>query len=124
MKKEIEILICEDESIIAMDLKNTLKRLGYKVTAIVKTGEELLKKTADSKPDVIISDIRLQGKSTSLEALQIISSKDKIPIIFLSGLVNAVEITSNLSIDPCYHIAKPFVPNNLKETIELCISGK
>ncbi len=124
IKKEIKILICEDESIIAMDLKNTILQLGYNVTAIVKTGEQLLQKTADDKPDIIISDIKLKGKSTSLDALQTISSNQKIPIIFLSGLTNAVAITSKLSINPCFHIAKPYIPTVLKETIETCISSE
>lgn len=124
LKKEVKILICEDESIIAMDLKNTIKRLGYVVTSIVKTADDLLKKTETEKPDIIISDIKLQGKSTSLNALQSISANQKIPIIFLSGILNAPAITSGLSIDPCYHITKPYVPGNLKDTIEKCISGK
>jgi hypothetical protein len=122
-EKDIKILICEDESIIALDLQNTINRFGYKVTSIVKTGEELLQKTIGDNPDIIICDIRLTGKSTSLNAIQSISKNQKIPIIFLSGLSNALEITSCLSIDPCYHIAKPYVPSSLKETIEKCISG-
>jgi hypothetical protein len=124
IKKEVKILICEDESIIAMDIKNTITRLGYVVTSIVKTADELIKKTATEKPDIIISDIKLQGKSTSLEALQVISLNQKIPIIFLSGILNASSITSELAIDPCYHITKPYMPGHLKETIEKCLSGK
>ena len=124
IKKEIKILICEDESIIAMDLKNTINKLGYLVTSIVKTAEELLQKTNVEKPDIIISDIKLKGKSTSLDALQTISSNHKIPIIFLSGLTNAVDITRKLSINPCYHIAKPYIPKSLQDTIESCISEK
>jgi DNA-binding response OmpR family regulator len=124
IKKEINILICEDEFIIALDLKNNINRLGYNVTSIVRTGEELLQKTGEDNPDIIISDIGLKGKSTSLDALETISLSKKIPIIFISGLENAVDITRKFSIDPCYHITKPYLPGNLKETIEACISGK
>ena len=124
IKKEIKILICEDEFIIALDLKNNINRLGYNVTSIVRTGEELLQKTREDNPDIIISDIGLRGKSTSLDALESISLSRRIPIIFISGLANAADITREFSIDPCYHITKPYLPGNLKETIETCISGQ
>jgi len=123
-KKEVKILICEDESIIAMDLSSTINRLGYIVTSIVKTAGELLQKTENDKPDIIISDIKLQGENTSLDAIKFISNKYKIPVIFLSGILNAAEITSNMSINPCYHITKPFAPTSLKEIIEISISEK
>ena len=124
INKDIKILICEDESIIAMDVRNIITRFGYSVVSIVKTARELLQVTSINRPDIIISDIKLKGEFTSLDALTEISSKYKIPVIFLSGLANAAEVTKNRSINPCYHISKPFVPKILKETIELCISGQ
>ena len=124
MIKEIKILICEDESIIAMDLKNSLVRLGYIVTAIVKTGDELLRKFNETNPDIIISDIRLHGNSTSISALEIISKQSNIPVIFISGLVNAKTVTSGYAINPCFHLPKPYNIEKLRQTIELCCSGK
>ena len=84
---KIKILICEDELIIAMDLKRTLIKLGYEVTSIVKTSEDLIRFAEIENPDLIISDIRLNNNTTSVEALKQITAHKKIPIIFLSGLI-------------------------------------
>ncbi len=57
-----KILIVEDQRIIALDLKNLLKRKGYHITAICDSGEEAIKVTASKKPDLILMDILLKEK--------------------------------------------------------------
>lgn len=119
---KIKILICEDELIIALDLKRTLIKLGYEVTSIVKTSEDLIHSSETENPDLIISDIRLNGNTTSVEALKHITSTRKIPVIFLSGLNNTTTLDKALLMKPSYYIAKPFDEDTLRQTIEKSMS--
>ena len=58
---QTQILIVEDEPIIARDLEETLTRLGYIVTAIASSGEDAVKKIVEQQPDLVLMDIILKG---------------------------------------------------------------
>lgn len=119
----MRILICEDELIIAMDLKNTLTNLGFEVVSIVKTSEELLKSSEEKQPDLIISDISLPDHKNSVDALKQINSNKKTPVIFVTGLENSSILQKAMKLKPSYYLAKPFNETKLKETIEKCFSA-
>ena len=59
--KQTKILIAEDESIVALNIKNILERNGYRVTEVVYSGLEAIKKVAETNPDLVLMDIRLKG---------------------------------------------------------------
>ena len=50
---QTQILIVEDEPIIARDLAETLTSSGYKVTAIASSGEEAVKKVVEQQPELL-----------------------------------------------------------------------
>ena len=56
------ILIVEDEQIVAKNIEKRLTAAGYKVVASVSTGEEAIEKVKNLSPDVILMDIKLKGK--------------------------------------------------------------
>ena len=61
MKSPLSVLLCEDEVIIALDLKFQLKKMGYLVMGICKSAEELITRALEIKPDIIVTDIKLEG---------------------------------------------------------------
>ena len=63
MNKKVKVLAVEDESIVGIDLKQTLIKLNYQVLDVVKTGEDTIKKAIENKPDAILRDIMLNGKN-------------------------------------------------------------
>jgi len=56
------ILVVEDESLLAEDIQERLKNLGYEVAAVAHSGEEALAGVAAAQPDLVLMDIRLKGK--------------------------------------------------------------
>ena len=62
-----QILVVEDESIIAKDIQNSLKNLGYAVPAIASSGEEALTEAAELLPDLALMDIVLKGGMDGIE---------------------------------------------------------
>lgn len=64
------ILIVEDESIIALDIQSSLINAGYKVVAIATCASEALNDAAYFKPDLVLMDIRLRGERDGIETAE------------------------------------------------------
>jgi CheY-like chemotaxis protein len=86
-----QILIVEDERIIALDLTRHLTRLGYAVVAIAGSGAEALVQVHG--PDLVLMDIGLPGEMTGLEAAARIWEARKIPIIYVTASADAQTLT-------------------------------
>lgn len=115
------ILIVEDERIVALDIKRQLIKLGYKVLAVVSTGEEAILKVNEKKPDIIIMDIFLKGKLNGIEAASLIKKVFNIPIIFLTASTDTKTFEAAQSVDPAGYIIKPFHIEEVKVTIETAL---
>ncbi|MBT4036316.1 MAG: PAS domain S-box protein [Candidatus Marinimicrobia bacterium] len=82
---KIRILIVEDERLSAEDLSIRLTHNDFEVVGIAGTGAEALKLTADTKPDIILMDIKLRGKMNGIEAAQQIHQKHAVPVVFATA---------------------------------------
>ncbi len=118
---KIKILIVEDESIVAKDIQNSLKKLGYSVMGSVSSGEKAIEEIEVDKPDLILMDIMLKGKMTGIEAANIIKERFGIPVIFLTAYADDNTIGKAKIIEPYGYIIKPFKEKELQTTIELAI---
>lgn len=67
-----KILIVEDEAIVAEDLSRKLERLDYEVSGMAGSGEEAVALARARRPDLVLMDIRLEGRMDGVEAAQII----------------------------------------------------
>ncbi|MEO8399376.1 MAG: response regulator [Ignavibacteriaceae bacterium] len=113
----LKILVAEDEKIVALDIQNTILNLGYDVTSIVNSGEEVLQKVESEKPDLILMDITLKGDASGIECAQIISKKYNIPCIFLSGY-SSKEISEKIKdLNNSTYLKKPFDKSSLAAAI-------
>ncbi len=102
------VMIAEDELIVALDIKNTLISLGYKVTSIVASGEELLLKVPNEKPCLILLDISLSGKINGIECADILNKNYNIPYIFLSGYSDSEMRDKIKGLNFAGYLRKPF----------------
>ncbi len=62
-----KIMIVEDEWIVAEDTQNRLQDLGYSVSSLASTGEEAIQKAEEDKPDLVVTDIVLEGEMDGIE---------------------------------------------------------
>lgn len=114
-----KILIAENENRIAIDIKNTLHRIGCDVLEIVSSGEEVLRKVNEYKPDLILMDISLDGALDGIETAEILSVKYDIPVIYLSSY-NEREILHKAKItEPYGYLMKPFDSREVEIAIEM-----
>lgn len=115
----IRILIVEDDMIIAANISLQLSKLGYEVTGIETKAAEAIHHALETKPDLILMDIQLKGKSTGIEAAHAIHKILDIPIIYLTANEDDATFLKAKETHPFAFISKPFSNQNLERTIAL-----
>jgi len=118
-KGMMNILVVEDERIVAEDIKMRLQNLGYAVPGIVFSGEEAVKKAESMQPDLVLMDIVLEKKMNGIEAASIISSCFNIPIVYLTAYADNKTLEKAKITEPFGYILKPFEDRELYTTIEM-----
>ncbi|TAL57132.1 MAG: response regulator transcription factor [Bacteroidetes bacterium] len=118
---KIGILIVEDESIVARDIQQSLKKLGYEVLGICATGEEAVSKAEQTKPSLVLMDIMLRGDMSGIEAADQIGQKLHIPIIFLTAYADSSTLSKAKVTEPYGYIIKPFKEIDLQTNIEIAL---
>lgn len=118
---KIKILVVEDESIVAMDIKHRAEGLGYIVTNVTPSGEEALKLVRENPPDLILMDIVLKGKIDGIEAAQRIHDDFDIPVLYLTAYSDEETLKRAKITEPFGYIIKPFEDRELHSSVEIAI---
>jgi AmiR/NasT family two-component response regulator len=118
-KPKPKILIAENERIIAIDIKNSLHRMGCEVMEIVSSGEEVIRKVKEEKPDLILMGITLGGALDGIETAEIISSKYDIPVIYLTSYSDRETLQRAKITEPYGYLVKPFDSREIEIAIEM-----
>ena len=119
--EKVQILIVEDDAIIAMDLESRMKKLGYGVTAIVGYGEQAIEKVKENTPDVVLMDIILKGEIDGIDAAEEIRTQYDIPVIFITGYADRERLKRAKLTYPFGFIIKPFQDKDLEVTIAMAL---
>ncbi len=113
-----QILVVEDEQLVALEIQMCLTGMGYDVIAMVSTGDEAVRKAVELDPDLILMDIRLKGPVDGIEAAEQIRSVKQIPIIFLTASTDDDTLRRAKQTEPCGFLFKPFEARELHAKIE------
>ncbi len=115
------ILVVEDEGIVAIDIQNRLKRLGYDVPAVASYGEEAVRKAAEIHPDLVLMDIMLTGEMDGIEAAQQIWDRFDIPVVYLTAYSDELTLQRAKVTAPFGYIVKPFEDRELHISLEIAL---
>lgn len=121
MLKKAKILIVEDEVIIAKSLEKMLKGLEYAVPAIVASGEDAIRLVDETRPDLVLMDIRLRGKVDGVEAAERIRTFMDIPVVYLTAHSDPETLTRAKITRPFGYLLKPVQRGDLYITIEMAL---
>lgn len=121
MHKEINILIVEDEAIIANDIKRALEKFGYNVIDIVRSGELAIQTVEKTNPDLILVDIKLEGKLNGIDIAGTIQEEYGLPVILITAYSNRRMIDEAKLTAPYGYITKPFEDKELYSSIEIAL---
>lgn len=110
-----DILIIEDESVIAMDLRSLVEELGHSVTGVARTRSEAIKLAEAKRPGLILADIQLADGSSGLDAVNDLLKSFEVPVIFITAYPE--RFLTGTRPEPTFLIAKPFQPANVSAVI-------
>jgi response regulator NasT len=114
------IVVAEDESLIRMDIVETLKDQGFDVVGEAGDGLKAIELAKELKPDLMVMDIKMPDMDGLSAAEQI--SKLRIPVVFLTAF-NQQELVSRASeVGAMAFLVKPFSPDDLLPAIEVALS--
>lgn len=119
--KKAKILVVEDQNIVALNIRNKLKNLGYTVPATAATGEEAIRKAELTSADLVLMDIMLKGDMDGISAAQEIKSQLGIPILYLTAYTDEETLGRAKMTEPAGYISKPFKEEDLHSNIEMAL---
>lgn len=110
-----DVLVIEDEAVIAMDIKELAEELGHRVSAIARTHGEAVAAARRARPGLVMADIRLADDSSGIDAVRDILTQIDAPIVFVTAYPERL-LTGDRP-EPTYLVTKPFDRLALKATI-------
>ncbi|NLF09972.1 MAG: sigma-54-dependent Fis family transcriptional regulator [Pirellulaceae bacterium] len=116
-----KILIVEDEQIVAVDIENALQRLGYQVAGMAGSAEEACRIVAESDPDLVLMDVRIDGPLDGIDAARRIHQTSDVPIVFLTAYTDEETLDRAKDIEPYGYLVKPFAERDLQAAIEVAL---
>lgn len=110
-----EVLIIEDEPIIAMDIETIVRDLGHNVTGVAVTRDEAVQQAMAHRPSLVLADIQLADDSSGIDAVKDILQQFKVPVIFITAFPE--RLLTGERPEPTFLITKPFQRSTVKAQI-------
>ena len=110
-----DVLIIEDEPIIAMDLETIVRDLGHNVTGVAVTRDEAVAQAMATRPGLVLADIQLADDSSGIDAVKDILAEFSVPVIFITAFPE--RLLTGERPEPTFLITKPFQRSTVKAAI-------
>jgi two-component system, response regulator PdtaR len=113
----LRILVAEDETIIRLDLKETLERAGFEVCGEARDGEEAVELAREEKPDLAVLDVKMP-RLDGIEAARRILAERPIPIVMLTAYGHDELVARAVEAGVFAYLVKPFRESDLLPAIQ------
>jgi DNA-directed RNA polymerase specialized sigma24 family protein len=110
-----DIMIIEDEPLIAMDIEQLVESLGHRVVSVARTHKEAVSLFNQTNPKMILADIQLADGSSGIDAVNDILNAHHIPVIFITAFPE--RLLTGERPEPTFLVTKPFNPDMVKALI-------
>ncbi|MDP2030875.1 MAG: EAL domain-containing protein [Thiobacillus sp.] len=122
--RPIKILIVEDERIIALDLGQRLRQLGYSVAGFAANAQQALALAVAEQPDLVLMDIRIEGDVDGIAAAQTLYAETRIPVVFLTAYADAETLERAQATLPFGYLLKPCQTAELNAAIRIALARR
>jgi len=115
------ILIVDDEAVITLQLEERLAAMGYTVAGIAANGDAAVRMAREIRPDLVLMDIVMPGKTNGIDAAGVVTGELGIPVIFVTSYADDTIIEKAKKVRPSGFIVKPFNEREVKAAIEMAL---
>jgi two-component sensor histidine kinase/CheY-like chemotaxis protein len=119
-----QVMLVEDERIVAMNLRQQLLKLGYRVPAVAASGADALRQIEAFRPDVILMDIHIEGDMDGISTAAAIPGEYQIPVIYLTAYSEEATLALARTTKPYGYLIKPFSERELHATIQMTLERR
>lgn len=121
MAEQINILIVEDESIVAMDLAAGMEKDGYAIAGIADNYEEAKNIFLHQPVDLVLMDIHIEGEKDGIETAVDLMKIKTVPLIYLTAFTDAATVARVKQTNASAFLTKPYSLDNVRIAIELAL---
>ena len=121
MIRRARVMVVEDDRIVARDISEQLGRIGHTVIGVTASGEAAVALAASNRPDLILMDVRLEGRIDGIDAACEIRATSQIPVVFLTAYADDETIRRAGAAEPFGYLLKPFEDLQLRTAIEMAL---
>lgn len=122
--RDVDVLVVEDEAIVALHLKQQLTKLGYKVAGVVSSGAEALRLANELQPAIVLMDINIDGDIDGIETASRLSAQPSPSIVYVSAYAEGPILERARSTRPYGYLIKPFSERELHATIQMTLERR
>ena len=110
-----DVVIIEDEPLIAMDLEQLVQGLGHRVVRVARTERQAIEAVKQTRPGLVLADIQLADGSSGLDAVNEFLRRFPVPVIFVTAYPE--RLLTGMKPEPTFLISKPFQADALKAVV-------
>lgn len=117
-----KVLIVEDDKMLCTIFEMFLKELGHEIIGFSQSGDDAIKISEETKPDIVLMDIHLDGDIDGIETAKIMQDRFDVPVIFISSDIEEDTVKNAIMQNTYGFLVKPVYKTTLGITLEFAIS--
>ncbi len=121
---EPKILIVEDVGMIADYMQLVLSRHGFLICGIIASGEKAVVAALQTRPDLVLMDIRIDGAIDGVTAAEMIRARSDIPIVYVTAFTDRDVVTRAMTTEPYGYLNKPFRSGELLGAVRAALDSR
>jgi len=114
------VIVAEDESLIRIDVVETLRDNGFEVIAEAADGEKAVALAEELKPDLVVMDVKMPLMD-GISAAEILTKKKIAPVVLLTAFSQRELVERASEAGALAYVVKPFTPNDLIPAIDIAL---
>src|SRR5918994_1649620 len=116
------IMVVEDEQIVAKNIEESLRLMGYDVLGTHATSADCLRQASERRPDLVLMDVQLEGEMDGIQTAKLLRNRYDLPVVFLTAYGDDDTLSRASEAEAYGYILKPFRASDLRAGVETAVS--